>query len=112
MAVDRQAVGEIFARLKAEGRTALTAPEGQLVCQAYGIPVPREALATSPAEAARLAAELGFPVVMKIVSPRILHKTDAGGVVVGVAVAWVTSGPHAGAAFRGRLPWQTEEERV
>ena len=35
-------------------------------------------------EAARLAAEIGFPVVMKIVSPQILHKTEAGGVIVGV----------------------------
>jgi acetyl coenzyme A synthetase (ADP forming)-like protein len=87
MAVDSKAVGEIFARLKAERRTALTAPEGHLVCEAYGIPVPREGLANSPSEAASVAAELGFPVVMKIVSPEILHKTEAGGVVVGVANA-------------------------
>jgi acyl-CoA synthetase (NDP forming) len=84
MADEQQAVGEVFARVQAEGRTALTAPEGRVVCAAYGIPLPREGLATSAAEAATVAAEIGFPVVMKIVSPDILHKTDAGGVVVGL----------------------------
>ena len=87
MAVDRQAVGEVFARVQAEGRTALTAPEGRAVCEAYGIPLPKEGLATSAAEAATVAGEIGFPVVLKIVSPDILHKTDAGGVVIGVKTA-------------------------
>jgi acyl-CoA synthetase (NDP forming) len=73
MAADRTAVGELLARLKSEGRTALTAPEGRVVCEAYGIPVPPEGLASTADEAARVAAELGFPVVMKIVSPDILH---------------------------------------
>ena len=84
MAVGTQAVRELLDRLKAEGRSALTAPEGRIVCEAYGIPLPKEGLATSAAEAGRVAAEIGFPVVMKVVSPDILHKTDAGGVVVGV----------------------------
>src|SRR5215208_347943 len=84
MAADKTAVEAVFARLKAEGRTALTAPEGRMICEAYGIPVPAERLASSADEAGRVAAELGFPVVMKIVSPDILHKTEAGGVVVGV----------------------------
>ena len=73
--------------MKAEGRTSLTAPEGKLVCDAYGIPVPKEGVATSAGEAAKLAAQMGFPVVMKIVSPEILHKTEAGGVIVGVKSA-------------------------
>ena len=84
MAADKKAIGEVLARLKAEGRTALTAPEGRVVCEAYGIPIPEEGLAGSADEAARIAAGLGFPVVMKIVSTEILHKTEAGGVVVGV----------------------------
>src|SRR5262249_27419593 len=67
-----------------EGRTALTAPEGKIVCDAYGISVPKEGVATSATQAASLARKIGFPVVMKIVSPDILHKTEAGGVVVGV----------------------------
>jgi acyl-CoA synthetase (NDP forming) len=80
----KAAVRTLLAKVKAEGRTALTAPEGKLICAAYGIAVPKEAVATSAKEAASLARKIGFPVVMKIVSPDILHKTEAGGVVVGV----------------------------
>jgi acetyl coenzyme A synthetase (ADP forming)-like protein len=68
----------------AAGRRALTAPEAQQLCEAYGISTPKQALATTPSEAAEAAARLGFPVVLKIISDDILHKTDAGGVVVGV----------------------------
>src|SRR5918911_822159 len=71
-------------KVKADGRTALTAPEGKLVCDAYGIPVPQEGVASSAADAAKLASGMGFPVVLKIVSPDILHKTEAGGVLVGL----------------------------
>ncbi len=74
----------ILDAVKADGRTALTAPEGKLVCDAYGIPVPKEELARTAAEAAKLATRMGFPVVLKIVSPEILHKTEAGGVLVGL----------------------------
>ena len=74
----------ILNTVKAEGRSSLTAPEGKLVCDAYGIAVPQEGLAGSAAEAARVASSMGYPVVMKIVSPDILHKTEAGGVIVGV----------------------------
>jgi acetyl coenzyme A synthetase (ADP forming)-like protein len=73
--------------VKAEGRTSLTAPEGKLVCDAYGITVPKEGVATSAADAAKLATGMGFPVVLKIVSPEILHKTEAGGVLVGMKSA-------------------------
>lgn len=81
---DRDAVREILDRVAAEGRDALTAPEGRAVVAAYGIDTPGEGLATTAAEAASLARGFGFPVVMKIVSPDILHKTEAGGVVVGI----------------------------
>jgi len=87
MAANKTAVRQVLDKVKTEGRTALTAPEGKLVCEAYGIPVPKEAVATSAAEAAKLAAGMGFPVVLKIVSPEILHKTEAGGVLVGVKSA-------------------------
>ena len=63
------AVRQVLDRVKAEGRTSLTAPEGKLVCDAYGIPVPKEGVANSAQEAARLADGMGFPVVLKIVSP-------------------------------------------
>src|SRR5258706_10687530 len=80
-------VREILDAVKASGRDALTAPEGKLVCDAYGIAVPQEGVATDAAAARKLASQMGFPVVMKIVSPDILHKTEAGGVLVGVKTA-------------------------
>ena len=84
MANNKTEVRRILDKVKAEGRTSLTAPEGKLVCDAYGIPVPKEGVATSSADAAKLATGMGFPVVLKIVSPEILHKTEAGGVLVGM----------------------------
>src|SRR5215472_13934440 len=83
----KDAVRKILDQVKADKRTSLTAPEGKVVCDAYGIPVPREGVAKSAAEAAKIATGMGFPVVMKIVSPDILHKTEAGGVIVGVKTA-------------------------
>ncbi|SAK55295.1 N-acetyltransferase GCN5 [Caballeronia calidae] len=80
----KRRVAEVFDRVKAEGRTSLTAPEGKLICDAYGIAVPQEGVAKSADDAAKLASFIGFPVVLKIVSPEILHKTEAGGVLVGV----------------------------
>ena len=87
MSNSKDAVRKILDLVKAEKRTSLTAPEGKLVCDAYGIPVPKEGVAKSAGEAAKIATDMGFPVVMKIVSPDILHKTEAGGVVVGVKTA-------------------------
>src|SRR6202522_1991408 len=84
MSNSKDAVRKILDAVKADKRTSLTAPEGKLVCDAYGIPVPKEGVAKSAADAARIATDMGFPVVMKIVSPDILHKTEAGGVMVGV----------------------------
>jgi acetyl coenzyme A synthetase (ADP forming)-like protein len=87
MTHDKSAVRKILDQAKAAGREALTAPQAQGVCEAYGIVIPREAVARTSAEAAKLASDIGFPVVMKIVSPQILHKTEAGGVLVGVKSA-------------------------
>jgi acetyl coenzyme A synthetase (ADP forming)-like protein len=87
MAHSKDAVRKILDAVKADKRSSLTAPEGKLVCDAYGIPVPKEGVAKSADEAVKLASGMGFPVVMKIVSPDILHKTEAGGVMVGVKTA-------------------------
>ena len=87
MANDKKAVRKIIDGVKAAGRTSLTAPEGKAVCDAYGIAVPKEGVAASATEAAKLATKIGYPVVLKIVSPQILHKTEAGGVLVGVKSA-------------------------
>ncbi|MBH97103.1 MAG: CoA-binding protein [Rhodospirillaceae bacterium] len=77
-------VRTVLDKVKADNRTSLTAPECKAVCDAYNIPVPAEGLAKSADEAAAVANELGYPVVMKIVSADILHKTEAGGVLVGL----------------------------
>jgi acyl-CoA synthetase (NDP forming) len=81
---DRETVRTIVDNVLTEGRRSLAAPEAKRVADAYGIATPGEGLATSAAAAADLAERLGFPVVLKIVSPDILHKTDAGGVLVGL----------------------------
>ncbi|MEU3644825.1 acetate--CoA ligase family protein [Lentzea sp. NPDC034063] len=81
---DRAAVENVLAKVRAEGRSSLTAPEGKRVCDAYGIATPAEALAKSSEGAVAFAEEIGYPVVLKIVSPDILHKTEAGGVLVGL----------------------------
>jgi acetyl coenzyme A synthetase (ADP forming)-like protein len=87
MSNSKDAVRKVLDVVKADKRTSLTAPEGKLVCDAYGIPVPKEGVAKSASDAAKIATDMGFPVVMKIVSPDILHKTEAGGVIVGVKTA-------------------------
>ena len=84
---DKAKVRHILDAVKASGRDALTAPEGKIVCDAYGITVPQEAVAGDAAAAQKAASAMGFPVVMKIVSPDILHKTEAGGVLVGLKSA-------------------------
>jgi acetyltransferase len=66
---------------------ALTESAGKQLLALYGIPVTRERVVTSAAEAARAAQEIGFPVAMKIVSPQITHKTEAGGVALNVVQA-------------------------
>jgi acyl-CoA synthetase (NDP forming) len=73
---------EIFTRAYKEGRKQLLETEAKTVCMEYGIPVTRFKVAKNEAEAARFAEEIGYPVVLKIVSPDIIHKSDVGGVIV------------------------------
>lgn len=82
--VDKALVRRILDQAKQDNRSSLTAPEGKAICDAYGIVVPQEALAKSADEAVKQASAMGFPVVLKIVSRDILHKTEAGGVLVGM----------------------------
>ncbi len=67
-----------------EGRNSLTEVEAKQVFAAYGLPVARTLLARSVDEAVELAEQMGYPVVMKIISPDILHKSDSGGVKVNI----------------------------
>jgi len=67
-----------------ENRELLSEVEAKRFLEYYNFPVVKTKVATNPDEAARLAAELGYPVVMKILSPQIVHKTDAGGVILDI----------------------------
>jgi len=73
----------IIERAKAENRP-LVEPEAKEILRLYGIPVPDFKVATNEEEAVKFAREIGYPVVMKIVSPQIIHKSDAGGVKVNI----------------------------
>jgi len=74
----------IIANARKDGRGALTEIESKDVFAAYGLPVARTYLAKTEDDAVKLAKEIGYPLVMKIVSPQILHKSDAGGVKVNI----------------------------
>ena len=87
MSHDQNTVRTILDDLERQGRSALDPLESQRVASAYGITTPSQALAATAAEAAEVATAIGWPVVMKIVSPDLLHKTDVGGVLTGVADA-------------------------
>jgi acyl-CoA synthetase (NDP forming) len=71
-----------FSQAVKERRKNLTEMEAKAVCVDYGIPVARSELAENEEEALKLAEKIGFPVVLKIVSPDIIHKSDVGGVMV------------------------------
>ncbi|NMD27686.1 MAG: CoA-binding protein [Chloroflexi bacterium] len=85
--IDPGAARAIIAAARAKGRDALTEVEAKQVFSLYGLPVTATELASTEEEAVRLAEKIGFPVVMKIVSPDILHKSDAGGVKVNIKSA-------------------------
>jgi len=80
--VNKKKVEKIFTTVKSEGRKNLLEEEGQEVLRAYGFPVPKSILAIKGKEAIQAAKKIGYPVVMKIASPQIIHKSDAGGVKV------------------------------
>jgi len=77
-------VSSIIDNALKEGRNALLEYEANAVCSSYGVPVAKVKLAKTSSEAIKNADEIGYPVVLKIVSPDILHKSDAGGVIVNV----------------------------
>ena len=82
--VDKKKVDAIFKAVRADNRKVLLPPEAADVARAFGIPAPPCVLAEKTEDAIKRAAEMGYPVVMKIVSPDILHKTDIGGVVLNI----------------------------
>ena len=84
MSYDQSAVRAVLAKAKEEQRGSLTSAEAKQIAAAYEIATPAEGLATSVDNAVAMANEIGFPVVLKIASADILHKTDAGGVITGI----------------------------
>ena len=79
-----KAAREMIARVRADGRIAMTEVEAKQIFMAYGLPVTPTNLATSADQAVELAQKITYPVVMKVVSPDIIHKSDAGGVKVNI----------------------------
>jgi acetyl-CoA synthetase (ADP-forming) len=75
-------IDEIIALAQKEGRKALLEHEAKTICKDYGLSVNKFSLAKTSSEAVEQAEKIGFPVVLKIVSQDILHKSDAGGVKV------------------------------
>ena len=86
-AVDLNKTSTIISQARREGRKALLETEAKAICMEYAIPVTTFKLAKSEEEAAEFAGQIGFPVVLKIVSPDIIHKSDAGGVMVNLKSA-------------------------
>ncbi len=82
--VDKSRVEAIIEAVRKDGRRIMLGSEAHEIAEAYGISVARIRLATSVEEAKRIATDLGFPVVLKIASPDIVHKSDIGGIRVGL----------------------------
>ena len=80
-------IAEVIDSARNQGRTVLTEIESKQILAEAGIPVAVAQLAKTADEAAGLAQNAGFPAVLKIVSPEITHKSDIGGVKVGLATA-------------------------
>ncbi|TFG05121.1 CoA-binding protein, partial [Candidatus Thorarchaeota archaeon] len=81
---DTEKVSSIIEKVREDGRRVLLGSEAHTIAEAYGISVARIRLATSSEEAKGIAEDLGFPVVLKIASPDIVHKSDIGGIRVGL----------------------------
>ncbi|MFW6011402.1 MAG: acetate--CoA ligase family protein, partial [Desulfosalsimonas sp.] len=104
------AVKELFREVRQQGRTNLLETESRQLLNEYGLPLPEAILAENQDQAVNAAEKIGFPVVMKIISPDIIHKSDAGGVALNLK----TPG-EVGQAFAGimeRAIKTTRRDRV
>jgi acetyltransferase len=89
---DIEAARAVIAAVRADGRLLLTEPEAKDVLRAFGVPVIESRRATTPAEAAKVADDLGYPVAVKILSPDITHKSDVGGVTLNLTSSYAVRG--------------------
>lgn len=101
-AADHQAALALLDGVRAEGRTLLTESEAKQVLARYGIPVVETRVAATADEAAAAADTLGYPVVVKLYSHTITHKTDVGGVVLNLRDAAAVRAAFAG--IQERVP--------
>jgi len=122
--IDRDSALQIINKVRSDGRTALTEIEAKQIFKAYGLDVTNSKTVSSEEEAVAIAKEIGFPIVMKIVSPDILHKSDAGGVKVDInseeevrtvyneilqnAKAYKSDADIRGIVIQEMAPWGTE----
>lgn len=86
--VDAEAARAVVEAARAGSAEWLSPAEVADLCAAAGIPLARQRIASDPAAAAEAAEAIGFPVVVKVVSPEIVHKSDVGGVVLGLTTAY------------------------
>lgn len=82
--IDAAKIRSVIQKAQSDGRSFLLANEGAEVMKAAGVAIPESSVASSPEEAAAAAEKIGYPVVMKVVSRDILHKSDAGGVILDI----------------------------
>ena len=78
--IERDEANKLMEKIMANGRTFIPEVETIDILRTYGLPVPQGKLATTEDEAVKIAEEIGYPVVMKVVSDEVLHKSDAKGV--------------------------------
>ena len=93
---------KVLIRKAAKDRTALTQPEVDRFLDAYNIPRAKGSLAKSVEQAAMVASDIGYPIVMKIASEDILHKTDIGGVITGIDSSQAVKGAYKTLLERAR----------
>jgi len=79
-----EVISKVFEDARFEGRAFLFEHEAKRLCFLYGLPVTNFVVSKTEDEAVEAAREIGFPVVLKIVSPQVLHKSDAGGVLIDI----------------------------
>jgi acetyl coenzyme A synthetase (ADP forming)-like protein len=84
---DQASVRKLIDQTLSQNRLSIGDPETRDILSAYGFEIPDSQLAETPDEAVEIAGRIGFPVVLKVASPDILHKTDVGGVRVGLETA-------------------------
>lgn len=103
-------VAEIMAAARREGRNVVSEAQAKAVLQSAGVPVPRGVVVSSAAELEEATASLSFPLALKVISPLLVHKSDAGGVKLSLgSLEQVRTAMRETGALPGRTAWLVEE---